>query len=106
LTGTWSGQVSGDQSLEVIADIIDGPPLTAQVRYPQVDCYCTWTEKASASEGVRLVTENVVSGECVQSEVTLVPQDDGTLHFSSTYYSKAQQRNLTIEGTLGRIAGR
>lgn len=105
LTGTWSGVVSGDQSLKVIADIVDGPSLTAQVRYPEINCDCTWTEKPSASAGVRLLTEKVVSGSCVPSEITLVPQDDGTLHLSSTYYSKAQQRNLTIEGTLTRNGG-
>ncbi|MFZ0831869.1 MAG: serine/threonine protein kinase, partial [Mycobacterium sp.] len=103
LTGRWSGAVSGDQSgFDVVADIVDKPPLTATVSYPQLNCGGTWTQHGSAGNGVRFVTENITYGSCVQSEVTVTPQDDGTLYFSSTYYSVSRQRNLTINATLRR----
>ena len=103
LTGRWSGPVSGDQSgFDVVADIVDKPPLTATVTYPQLSCGGTWTQHGSAGNGVRFVTENITYGGCVQSEVTLTPQHDGTLYFSSTYYSASRQRNLTIDATLRR----
>ena len=105
LTGKWSGRLTGDQSLEVVADIVDGPPLTATVNYPQANCTCKWTQHGSADNGVRFVTETVVSGTCAQSEVTLTPQNDGTLYLTSTYYSTSQQRNFNVHGTLNRANG-
>lgn len=103
LTGKWSGSVSGDQTgFDVVADIRDGPPLTGSVVYPQLNCSATWTQHGSADNGVRLVSEEVTSGPCVPSEVALAPQDDGTLHFTSTYYSASQKRDLTVHAILRR----
>lgn len=103
LTGRWSGRTFGDQTLDLVADIVDGPSLSARVNYPQIGCRCTWTQSGSADHGVRYVTETVDVGACARSQVTLVPQEDGTLHFSSTYYSAGKQRDLTIQGTLSRV---
>lgn len=103
LTGRWSGRTFGDQTLDLVADITDGPPLSADVSYPQIGCTCTWTQSGAADHGVRYVTETVDVGACTRSQVTLVPQEDGTLHFSSTYYSVEKQRDLTIRGTLARV---
>lgn len=102
LTGRWSGRTFGDQTLDLVADIDDGPPLSASVSYPQIGCQCTWTQTGAADHGVRYVAETVDVGACARSQVTLVPQEDGTLHFSSTYYSNSKQRDLTIQGTLSR----
>ncbi|WP_313675224.1 toll/interleukin-1 receptor domain-containing protein [Mycolicibacterium sp.] len=102
LTGRWSGRVFGDQTLELVADINDGPPLSATVSYPEIPCQCTWTQSGSARGGVRYVTETVDSGPCSRSQITLIPQEDGTISFSSTYYSAEKQRNMTIQGTLSR----
>lgn len=104
LSGRWVGRAFGDQSLDLVADITDGPPLIATVRYPELGCECTWKQTGSGRDGVRYVKEMVDSGSCVESEVTLVPQDDGTLEFSSTYYSASAQRNLTIHGSLSRTS--
>lgn len=105
LTGRWSGRTFGDQSLQIVADITDGPPLTANVRYPDANwgagCTCTWTQSGSAGN-TRYLKETVDAGACVESEITLVPEKDGTLDFSSTYYSQGRGRNLTIHGTLAR----
>jgi hypothetical protein len=104
LTGRWSGRVFGDQTLELVADITDDPPLSASVAYPEIPCQCTWTQSGSAKGGVRYVTETVDSGPCARSQITLIPQEDGTISFSSTYYSAGKQRNMTIQGTLSRAA--
>jgi serine/threonine protein kinase len=105
LTGKWSGPVFGDQSgFGVVADIVDSASLTATVSYPQLNCGGIWTQHGSAGNGVRFVTERITYGSCVTSEVTLTPQDDGTLYFTSTYYSAAQQRNFNTHATLRRSA--
>lgn len=103
LTGRWYGRTKGDQILDLVADITDGPTLTATVSYPSIPCECTWEQTGSAPGGVRYVKEMPVSGDCAVSDITLVgPNDNGTLSFSSTYYSAVEQRNLTIQGTLTR----
>jgi len=105
LTGKWSGPASGDQSgFDVVAEIVDGALLTATVSYPQLNCVGTWTQHGSAGNGVRFVTERITSGNCVPSEVTLTPQDNGTLYFTSTYYAASHQRDFTIHATLIRSA--
>jgi serine/threonine-protein kinase len=103
LTGRWSGPVSGDQSgFDVVATIVDGTSLTATVSYPQLNCGGTWTQRGSAGNGIRFVTERITYGNCVTSEVTLAPQDDGTLYFTSTYYAASEQRNFNTLATLRR----
>ena len=102
LTGRWSGRAVGDQTLQINADITDGPPLKATVQYPEAGCTCTWTQIGSAGN-TRYLKETVDEGSCVESEITLVPERDGTLDFSSTYYSQGRGRNLTIHGTLSRM---
>jgi serine/threonine kinase PknH len=103
LTGKWSGHVSGDQSgFDVVAVIVDGASLTATVSYPQLNCGGTWTQRGSAGNGVRFVTERITYGSCVTSEVTLAPQDDGTLYFTSTYYAASEQRIFNTLATLRR----
>jgi len=103
LTGTSSGPVSGDQSgFDVVASIVDGASLTATVSYPQLNCSGTWTQRGSAGNGVRFVTERITYGSCVTSEVTLAPQDDGTLYFTSTYYAASEQRMFNVHATLRR----
>jgi serine/threonine-protein kinase len=105
LTGKWSGPASGDQSgFDVVAEIVDGALLTATVSYPQLNCAGTWTQNGSAGNGVRFVTERITSGNCVPSEVTLTPQDNGTLYYTSTYYAASHQRDFTIHATLFRSA--
>jgi serine/threonine-protein kinase len=105
LTGKWSGPASGDQSgFDVVAQILDGAPLTATVTYPQLNCVGTWTQRASAGNGVRFLTERITSGNCVPSQVTLAPQDDGTLYFTSIYYAASHQRDFNIHATLIRSA--
>ena len=91
LTGKWSGPVSGDQTgFDVVADIVDGAQLTGTVSYPQLNCAGIWTQHGSAGNGIRLITETTTQGTCVNSEVTLTPQNDGTLSFRSTYYAASQ----------------
>jgi len=105
LTGTWSGPVSGDQTgFDVTADITDGPTLTATVTYPQLDCRGTWTQIDGSTKDLLLVTEKITGGTCVASEVTLRPFPNGTLHFSSSFFSASQQRTLTINATMTRSA--
>jgi serine/threonine protein kinase len=103
LTGKWSGPVSGDQTgFSVVADIVDGAQLTGTVSYPQLNCAGIWTQHGSAGNGTRLLTETITQGKCVNSEVTLTPQNDGTLSFTSTYYAASKQRDFTIYATLRR----
>lgn len=105
LTGKWSGSVSGAQSgFDVVADIVDDAQLTGTVSYPQLYCGGTWTQHGSAGNGVRLITETITQGNCVNSDVTLTPQNDGTLSFTSTYYAASKQRNITIYATMRRSA--
>jgi serine/threonine-protein kinase len=103
LTGKWSGPVSGDQTgFDVVADIVDGAQLTGTVSYPQLNCAGTWTQHGSAGNGIRLITETITHGNCVNSQVTLTPQNDGTLSFTSTYYAASKQRDITIYATMRR----
>lgn len=105
LTGKWSGSVSGAQSgFDVVADIIDDAQLTGTVSYPQLYCGGIWTQHKSAGNGVRLVAETITYGNCVNSDVTLTPQNDGTLSFTSTYYAASKQRDITIYATMRRSA--
>lgn len=105
LTGKWSGSVSGAQSgFDVVADIVDDAQLTGTVSYPQLYCGGIWTQHGSAGNGVRLVTETITHGNCVNSDVTLTPQNDGTLSFTSTYYAASKQRDITIYATMRRSA--
>lgn len=105
LTGKWSGSVSGAQSgFDVVADIVDDPQVTGTVSYPQLYCGGIWTQHGSAGNGVRLVTETITQGTCVNSDVTLTPQNDGTLSFTSTYYAASKQRDITIYSTMRRSA--
>ena len=103
LTGRWSGRTFGDQTLDLVADITDGPPLSADVSYPQIGCTCTWTQSGAADHGVRYVTETVDVGACTRSQVTLVPQEDGTLTLQFHLLLGGKQRDLTIRGTLARV---
>jgi hypothetical protein len=104
LTGKWSGPVSGEQSgFDVVADIVDGARLTGTVSYPQLNCAGMWKEHGSTANGIRLITETITQGSCVTSEVTLTPQNDGTLYFTSTYYAASKQRHITIHATLRRF---
>ncbi len=103
LTGRWSGPVSGDQSgFDVVAIIVDGGSLTATISYPQLNCGGTWTQRGFAGNGVRFVTEQITYGSCVTSEVTLAPQADGTLYFTSTYYAASKQRIFNTHAPLRR----
>jgi hypothetical protein len=102
LTGRWSGRAEGNQTVDLVADITDGPPLTAKVSYPSIPCECTWEQTGFAPGGVRYVRETPVSGDCAVAEITLVPNDNGTLSFSSTYYVASEEQNWHIEGTLTR----
>lgn len=103
LTGKWSGPVSGDQTgFDVVADIVDGAQLTGTVSYPQLNCAGIWKGRGSTANGIRLVTETITQGNCVTSEITLAPQNDGTLYFRSTYYAASEQRHVTIYATLRR----
>jgi serine/threonine protein kinase, bacterial len=105
LTGKWSGSVSGAQSgFDVVADIVDGAQLTGTVSYPQLYCAGIWTQHGSAGNGVRLITETIAQGNCVNSDVTLTPQNDGTLSFTSTYYAASKQRDITTYATMRRSA--
>lgn len=104
LTGKWSGPVSGAQSgFDVVAEIVDGAQLTGTVSYPQLHCTGVWTQRGSAGNGVRLVTETITQGNCVKSDVTLTLQNDGTLSFTSTYYAASQQRDITAYATMRRV---
>ena len=103
LTGKWSGPVSGDQmGFDVVADIVDGAQLTGTVSYPQLNCAGIWTQHGSAGNGIRLITETITQGNCVNSEATLTPQNDGTLSFTSTYYAASKRRDITIYATMRR----
>jgi serine/threonine protein kinase len=103
LTGKWSGPVSGDQTgFDVVADIVDGAQLNGTVSYPQLNCAGIWTQHGSAGNGIRLITERITQGNCVPAEVTLTPQNDGTLYFTSTYYAASQQRHITVYATMRR----
>jgi serine/threonine protein kinase len=103
LTGKWSGSVSGDQAgFDVVADIVDGAQLTGTVSYPPLNCAGIWTQHGSAGNGIRLISETITQGSCVNSEVTLTPQNDGTLSFTSTYYAASKQRDITIYATMRR----
>jgi serine/threonine protein kinase len=103
LTGNWSGPVSGDQTaFDVVADIVDGAQLTGTVSYPQLNCAGIWKGHGSTANGIRLLTETITQGDCVTSEITLAPQNDGTLYFTSTYYAASKQRHITIYATLHR----
>jgi serine/threonine-protein kinase len=103
LTGNWSGPVSGDQTgFDVVADIVDGAPLTGTVSYPQLNCAGIWKGHGSTANGIRLLTETITQGNCMTSEITLAPQNDGTLYFTSTYYAASKQRHITIYATLHR----
>jgi serine/threonine protein kinase len=103
LVGKWSGPVSGDQSgFDVVADITADKPLTADVTYPQLNCAGTWQENGPAGNGVRFITEKITQGTCVPSEVTLTPQNDGTVLYKSVYFSTSQQRDFTIRATMRR----
>ena len=106
LTGKWSGSVSGAQSgFDVVADIVDGAQLTGTVSYPQLSCDGTWTQHGSTGNGGRLITETITQGNCVNSEVTLTPQNDGTLSFMSTYYAASKQQDITAYATMRRATG-
>jgi hypothetical protein len=101
LTGKWSGPVAGDQTgFDVVADIVDGAQLNGTVSYPQLNCAGIWTQHGAAANGIRLITERITQGNCVPAEVTLTPQNDGTLYFTSTYYAASQQRHITIYATM------
>ncbi|PJE01211.1 MAG: serine/threonine protein kinase [Mycobacterium sp.] len=103
LTGKWSGPVSGDQTgFDLVANIVDGAQLTGTVSYPQLNCAGIWTGHGSAANGTRLLTETITYGSCVTSEITLAPQNDGTLYFTSTYYAASKQRYVNIYATLRR----
>ncbi|OBH51291.1 serine/threonine-protein kinase [Mycobacterium sp. E2479] len=103
LTGNWSGPVSGDQTgFDVVADIVDGAQLTGTVSYPGLNCAGTWKGHGSTANGIRLLTETITQGNCVTSEITLAPQNDGTLYFTSTYYAASKQRHITVYATLHR----
>ena len=105
LTGKWSGPVSGDQTgFDVVADIVDSAQLTGTVSYPPLNCAGIWTQHGSAGNGIRLISETITQGSCVNSEVTLTPQNDGTLSFTSTYYAASKQRDFTIYATMRRLA--
>ena len=103
LAGKWSGPISGDQTgFDVVADIVDGAQLTGTVSYPQLNCAGIWTGHGSAPNGTRLLTETITHGSCVTSEITLAPQNDGSLYFTSTYYAASKQRYVNIYATLRR----
>ncbi|OBH48258.1 hypothetical protein A5687_01745 [Mycobacterium mantenii] len=103
LTGKWSGPVFGDQTgFDVVADIVDGAQLTGTVSYPQLNCAGIWKGHGSTANGIRLLTETITQGNCVTSEITLAPQNDGTLYFTSTYYAASKQRHITTYATLHR----
>ena len=104
LTGEWSGPVSGAQSgFDVVAEIVDGAQLTGTVSYPQLSCSGTWIQHGSTANGVRLITETITQGNCVNSDVTLTPHSDGTLSFMSTYYAASKKQDVTAYATLRRV---
>ena len=104
LTGEWSGPVSGAQSgFDVVAEIVDGAQLTGTVSYPQLSCSGTWIQHGSTANGVRLITETITQGNCVNSDVTLTPHSDGTLSFMSTYYAASKKQDITAYATLRRV---
>ena len=74
----------------MVAEIVDGAQLTGTVSYPQLSCSGTWIQHGSTANGVRLITETITQGNCVNSDVTLTPHSDGTLSFMSTYYAASK----------------
>ncbi|MBD0862891.1 protein kinase [Gordonia sp. zg691] len=102
LIGTWRGAVTGDQTgFDVVADISSEYPVRATVSYPQIGCSGTWTEQLPRRGGI-IVNENITRGTCVTSQISLTPGSDGTLRYSSTYFSRSQNRDFVITATLRR----
>ncbi|GAA1482387.1 hypothetical protein GCM10009624_28270 [Gordonia sinesedis] len=102
LLGTWQGPVSGDQTgYDVVAQVTTESPMRASVRYPQLGCSGGWAEQSRSGQRLTLL-ESIDSGPCVTSEITLTPEPDGTLAFSSSYYAQSQGRTATIHATLHR----
>ncbi|MCE5292751.1 MAG: serine/threonine protein kinase [Nocardiaceae bacterium] len=101
LAGRWIGTVVGDTSGRLVADITDAGNLSARVDYPDIDCAAEWKETGTEN-GIHHLVESVTSGTCPSSEVTLRRDTDGSLRFTSTYYSASQGQNVEITATLSR----
>jgi actin-like ATPase involved in cell morphogenesis len=99
LDGTWSGTYtqSDNKSTEIQLAITGGESI-AQVRYPSIPCYGTFTFESLAGRTIT-ARETITRGRCTPTgTMTLVRQPDGSLSLSY----KPELATYTATATLVR----
>ncbi|KQQ00038.1 MULTISPECIES: hypothetical protein [unclassified Rathayibacter] len=85
LTGTWAGDITGDDRVYPLSVAIrdDGTTAMATATYPDIPCRGTWTQQSRTTTGISFVEDMPEDVVCFDDVPVHLELEDGSLIFTA-----------------------